>query len=106
VVAAAGAANAATAPQATDLGAVSSLAGASMGNTLDNGAQKAAGTAGQNGSRLVGTAIPASGRAVGAAGKAAAPAAQNAAGSVADGAGDVVGRTAADNQLPGLPFGG
>jgi hypothetical protein len=106
VVAAAGAASAATLPQATDLGKVSSLDGSSVGNTLDTGAQKATEMAGQTGSHVVGTAIPAAGKTVGALGKTAAPAAQRVAGDAAGNAGELLGQAAAGSQLPNLPLGG
>jgi hypothetical protein len=105
-VVAAGAANAASLPQATDLGGVTSLDGSSVGNSLDTGAQQATGMAGETGSHVVGTAIPAAGKTVGGAAKVAAPAAQRVAGDAAGSAGDMLGQTAAGNQLPGLPFGG
>ncbi|MBP0460749.1 ATP-binding protein [Streptomyces montanisoli] len=105
-VVAAGAANAASLPGATDLGAVSSLDGANVGNTLDRGAQQATDMAGQTGSHIVGTAVPAAGRTVGSAGKTVAPAAQKVAGDTAGTAGTMLGDTAKNNQLPSLPLGG
>lgn len=103
---AAGAANAASLPQATDLGAVSSLDGSNVGNTVDQGARAATSMAGTTGAHVVGTAIPTAGKTVGSTGKTVAPAAQKVAGDTAGSTGTVLGDTAKDNQLPGLPFGG
>ncbi|NEA09339.1 ATP-binding protein, partial [Streptomyces sp. SID10692] len=61
VVGAAGAASAAELPQTTDLGGLTSLDGASVGNTLDSTARQGTEAAGQTGGRLVGTALPAAG---------------------------------------------
>ncbi|NEB67191.1 ATP-binding protein, partial [Streptomyces fulvissimus] len=65
VVGAAGAAGAAELPQAPDLGGLTALDGASLGNTLDSTAQQGTKAAGDTGGRLVGTALPAAGRTAG-----------------------------------------
>jgi hypothetical protein len=71
VVGAAGSANAAALPQLTNLGPVSALDGAAVGDTLDNGAQQATSLAGEVGSETVKTAVPAAGKTLGKAGKSA-----------------------------------
>ncbi|MFF7158315.1 ATP-binding protein [Streptomyces sp. NPDC008139] len=89
----AGAAQAAALPP-TDLGGLSNLDGANVGNTLDSASQQATGVAGQAGTQTMRTTLPATGRIVGTASKTAAPAAQKAAGDAADSAGRIVGQTA------------
>ncbi|MEU3206991.1 hypothetical protein ABZ702_24600, partial [Streptomyces cyaneofuscatus] len=62
VVGAAGAASAAELPQTPDLGGLTALDGAGLGNTVDSAAQQGTQAAGDTGGRLVGTALPAAGR--------------------------------------------
>jgi hypothetical protein len=89
----AGAAQAAALPP-TDLGGLTNLDGASVGNTVDGASQQATGLAGQTGSQAMKSTLPATGRIVGTASKTAAPAAQKTAGDAADAAGRIVGQTA------------
>ncbi|MFI1185276.1 ATP-binding protein [Streptomyces californicus] len=94
VVGAAGAASAAELPQTTDLGGLTSLDGASVGNTLDSTARQGTEAAGQTGGRLVGTALPAAGETLGSSAKVAVPAVQETAGRTAGSAGEAVGGVA------------
>ncbi|MFF5564505.1 ATP-binding protein [Streptomyces sp. NPDC012623] len=93
VIGAAGSASAAELPQ-TDLGSVSSLDGAAVGNTLDSGAQQATKTVGDAGGKAVQQGVPAAGKAVGKAAKTATPVVQKTAGDTAGGAGTLLGQTA------------
>ncbi|MGC5346107.1 ATP-binding protein [Streptomyces sp. AM 4-1-1] len=102
VLGAAGAAGAAELPQAPDLGAVTALDGAGLGNTIDGASTQSTQAVGETGGRLVGTAVPAAGKTVGKAGAKVAPAAQKTVGQAAGGAGELVGGAAKG----GLPIGG
>ncbi|MBT2530408.1 ATP-binding protein [Streptomyces flavidovirens] len=111
VVGAAGSASAAELPAAPNLGGLTALDGAGLGDTVDSTAQKSSKTAGDTGSQAVKKALPAAGKTVGKAGKTATPAAQKAAGDVAGSAGEVLGDTTktAGGGLPAadaLPTGG
>ncbi|NED07044.1 ATP-binding protein, partial [Streptomyces sp. SID6648] len=88
VVGAAGAASAADLPAAPELGGLTALDGANVGNTLDSAAQQGTQAAGETGGRLVGTALPAAGETVGKSAKVAVPAAQETAGQAAGNAGE------------------
>ncbi|MEV0776193.1 ATP-binding protein [Streptomyces sp. NPDC050433] len=103
VVGAAGSANAAALPQATDLGSVSQLDGAALGDTLDSGARQATGLAGEVGAETVATSVPAAGETLGDVAKAATPVAQRAAGEAAGGAGQTLGDAATSVTENGLP---
>ncbi|MET9530660.1 MULTISPECIES: ATP-binding protein [unclassified Streptomyces] len=115
VVGAAGVASAAELPQTPNLGGVTALDGAGLGNSVDSAARTTTGMAGDAGSKAVKKAVPAAGKTVGAVGKTAAPAAQKAAGDTAGSAGTLVGGTAqgvggglpSAGKLPvnGLPLG-
>ncbi|MEE1741677.1 ATP-binding protein [Streptomyces sp. BE147] len=104
VVGAAGAAGAAELPPAPDLGGLTALDGAGLGNTLDSASQQGTKAAGETGGRLVGTTLPAAGETVGKAGAVAAPAAQETAGRTAGTAGELLGNTA--GALPTDALGG
>ncbi|MFJ4919642.1 ATP-binding protein [Streptomyces sp. NPDC088725] len=108
VVGAAGSAGAATLPQTADLGALTALDGAHVGDTIDSGAQQATKAAGGVGGKVVGTAIPAAGKTVGQTAKTVTPAAQKMAGDTAGSAGEVLGQTAtsAAGAAPASPLGG
>lgn len=103
VVGAAGSANAAELPATPDLGGVTALDGANLGNTVDGATQNATGMAGDTGSKAVKKAVPAAGKTVGKGAKTATPAAQKAAGDLAGSTGDVVGDTAGTATKGGLP---
>ncbi|MFD3919772.1 ATP-binding protein [Streptomyces sp. NPDC058595] len=103
VVGAAGSASAATLPQAADLGGVSRLDGAALGSTLDSGAQKATGVAGEAGSDAVASSVPAAGKTLGGVARKATPVAQRAAGEAAGGAGETLGDAATSVTENGLP---
>ncbi|MCX4674489.1 ATP-binding protein [Streptomyces sp. NBC_01433] len=103
VVGAAGAAGAAELPPAPDLGGLTSLDGAGLGDTVDSAAQQGTKTVGETGGRLVGTAIPAVGKTVGKAGAVAVPAAQKTVGETAGHTGELVGSTATAATAGGLP---
>jgi len=114
VVGAAGSASAVDLPATTNMGGLTALDGANVGNSVDGAARNASGLAGNAGSKAVKKAVPAAGKAVGKSAKTATPAAQKAAGGLAGSAGDVVGQTtgtATDGGLPtdtlgkGLPTG-
>ncbi|RVU19516.1 ATP-binding protein [Streptomyces antnestii] len=104
VVGAAGSASAVDLPAATpNLGGLTALDGAHLGNTVDGAARNVSGLAGEAGSKAVKKAVPTAGKAVGKSAKKATPAAQKAAGDVAGSAGDVVGQTAGTATGGGLP---
>ncbi|GGJ10034.1 ATP-binding protein [Streptomyces brasiliensis] len=95
-VGAAGSAGAAPSLPATpNLGGLTALDTASVGNTVDGAAQHVTGVAGTTGGQAVQKAVPAVGKAV----KKAAPTARQAAGS----AGDILGATAGSVTKGGLP---
>lgn len=114
VVGAAGSASAVELPATSNLGGLTALDGAHVGNTVDGAAQNATGLAGDTGGKAVKKVVPAAGKAVGKGAKTATPAAQKAAGGLAGGAGDVVGDAAGSatggglptSTLGGLPVGG
>ncbi|MFI6082655.1 ATP-binding protein [Streptomyces sp. NPDC051217] len=103
VVGAAGSANAAALPQTADLGSVSQLDGAALGDTLDNGARQATGLAGEAGSETIASSVPAAGKTLGGVAKSATPVAQRAAGEAAGGAGQTLGDAATSVTENGLP---
>ncbi|MFD4766546.1 ATP-binding protein [Streptomyces niveus] len=103
VVGAAGSASAAALPQTADLGGVSQLDGAALGNTLDNGARQATGIAGEVGAETVRTSVPAAGETLGGVARSATPVAQRAAGEAAGGAGQALGDAATSVTENGLP---
>lgn len=98
----AGAAHAA-APHQQDLGGLTNVDGAGLGNAVDGASQKATGLAAQTGTDAMKTTLPATGRIVGTTGRTAAPAAQRTAGQATDAAGRLVGATAesAGGAVPG-----
>ncbi|GAA1929043.1 ATP-binding protein [Streptomyces durmitorensis] len=103
VVGAAGSANAAELPATPDLGGVTALDGAGLGNTVDGAAQNATGLAGETGSKAVKKGVPTAGKVVGSGAKTTTPVAQKAAGDLAGNAGDVVGDAAGTATKDGLP---
>ncbi|MEV0318772.1 ATP-binding protein [Streptomyces sp. NPDC050658] len=103
VVGAAGSASAAELPATPDLGGVTALDGAGLGNTVDGAAQNVTGLAGETGSKAVKKAVPAAGKTVGSGAKTTTPAAQKAAGGVAGSAGEVLGETAGTATEGALP---
>ncbi|MEV6837687.1 ATP-binding protein [Streptomyces sp. NPDC051133] len=104
-VGAAGSAGAATnLPAATpNLGGLTALDGAHVGNTVDGAAQNVTSLAGNAGGKAVNQAVPAAGKTGGAAVKKTAPMAQKAAGDAAGAAGGVLGDTASTATKGGLP---
>ncbi|WP_328553620.1 MULTISPECIES: ATP-binding protein [unclassified Streptomyces] len=105
VVGAAGSACAADLPVATNLGGLTALDGANVGNTVDGATQNVTGIADRSGGHTVKKSVPATGRTGGKAAKKATPAAQKAAGDVAGQAGGLVGATAQSAAGGGLPTG-
>ncbi|MGW0735083.1 ATP-binding protein [Streptomyces sp. NPDC002851] len=110
VVGAAGSASAVNVPATPDLGGLSQLDGAGLGNTVDQAAQGLSGQATDTGSQATDTgskavkkAVPAAGKAVDKAGKRATPAAQKATGTATKAAGDTAGSTKGGLQTEGLP---
>lgn len=107
MVGAAGSANAAAALPATpDLGGLTALDGASVGNTVDGATQNVTGTAGKSGGDTVKKAVPAAGKAGGKVAKTVTPAAQKVAGDTAGQAGGLLGDTAKTATGGGLPTDG
>ncbi|AZS85242.1 ATP-binding protein [Streptomyces griseoviridis] len=90
-------------PATPNLGGLTALDGASVGNTVDGVSQKATGVAADTGSKAVKQAVPAAGKTGGAVAKQATPAAQKAAGSAAGSAGEILGDTAKTATKGGLP---
>ncbi|MER6348515.1 ATP-binding protein [Streptomyces sp. NPDC001595] len=90
-------------PAAQNLGGLTALDGANVGNTVDGAAQNVTGLAGATGGKAVEQSVPAAGKTTGKAVKKATPAAQKAAGDVAGSAGDIVGDTAKTATKGGLP---
>ncbi|MEU6761146.1 ATP-binding protein [Streptomyces sp. NPDC046853] len=103
VVGAAGSASAAELPASPDLGGVSSLDTAGLGNTVDGASRSATGLAGETGSKAVKKGVPAAGKVVGTGAKTTTPVAQKAAGDLAGNAGDAVGETTDTATKGGLP---
>ncbi|GGW32465.1 ATP-binding protein [Streptomyces lucensis JCM 4490] len=103
-VGAAGSAGAANLPASTpNVGGLTALDGAHVGNTVDGAAQSTTSLAGDAGSRVVDQAVPAAGKAGGGAVKKATPAAQKAARDTAGTAGGVLADTASGASRGGLP---
>ncbi|MEV7087235.1 ATP-binding protein [Streptomyces sp. NPDC093085] len=94
VIGAAGSASAAELPQSTDLGAVTALDGATVGDTVGKGAQTATQAVGATGGQVVGKGVPAAGETVGKTVGTATPAVQKTAGETAGSAGTLLGETA------------
>ncbi|MGW6157958.1 ATP-binding protein [Streptomyces sp. NPDC055144] len=103
VVGAAGSASAVDLPATPNVGGLTALDGANVGNTVDGAAKNVSGLAGDTGSKAVKKAVPTVGKALGRSARTATPAAQKAAGDVAGSAGDVVGQTAGAATDGGLP---
>ncbi|MFJ2605956.1 ATP-binding protein [Streptomyces sp. NPDC091279] len=100
----AGSASAATELPATpNLGGLTALDAAGVGNTVDGAAQKTTGLAGEAGGQAVKTAVPAAGKTGGKVAKQTTPAAQKAAGDAAGSAGSILGDTAQTATKGGLP---
>jgi hypothetical protein len=89
----AGAAHAAALPQ-PDLGGLSNLDGANLGNTVSGAAHQSTVLAEQSGTQAMKTALPAADRVVGTSAQTALPTAQQTAGNAGDSAGRIVGATA------------
>jgi hypothetical protein len=104
-VGAAGSASAAPSalPATPDLGGVTALDGAGVGNTVDGTAQNVTGIAGEAGGKAVNQTVPAAGKTGGKAVKKTMPVAQKTAGEAAGSAGDVLGDTAKSATKGGLP---
>ncbi|MFB8125753.1 ATP-binding protein [Streptomyces bacillaris] len=102
VVGAAGAASAAELPRTPDLGGLTALDGAGLGNTVDSAARQGTQAASETGGRLVGTALPAAGATVGKTARVAAPAVQETVGQTAGSAGEALGGVT-DAAAGGLP---
>ncbi|MFF3936525.1 ATP-binding protein [Streptomyces phaeofaciens] len=104
-VGAAGSASAApsTLPATPNLGGLTALDGANVGNTLDGAARQATGLAGETGGKAVQQTVPTAGKTGGKAVKKATPAAQKAAGEAAGSAGNLLGDTAKTATKGGLP---
>lgn len=105
MVGAAGSASAVDLPATPNVGGLTALDGANVGNTVDGAAKNVSGIAGDTGSKAVKKAVPTVGKAVGRSARTATPAAQKAAGDVAGSAGDVVGQTTGAATDGGLPTG-
>ena len=101
VVGAAGAAGAVEPSSAPDVGGLTNLDGAHLGNTVDKTAQSATDTAAQAGGNASERALPTAGKAAGSAAKTGLPAAQHLVGHTAGDAGHLVGDTT--SQGGGLP---
>ncbi|HEX5568079.1 MAG TPA: ATP-binding protein [Streptomyces sp.] len=104
-VGAAGSANAAEfLPSTKDLGGLSDLDGANLGNTVDETSRSTTDGVGKAGGSTVRKAVPTAGRTVGSAGKTAAPAAQRTAGKAVGTANTLAGKaaksTAGKKKLP------
>ncbi|MCI0385234.1 ATP-binding protein [Streptomyces sp. CNQ085] len=94
-VGAAGSANAAELlPPAKNLGGVSNLDGANLGDTIDDTSRRASTQVAETGSEAVKKTVPTAGRTVGAAGKAAVPAVRKTADDTVGTAGSLLGETA------------
>ncbi len=103
-VGAAGSASAAPELPATpNLGGLTALDGANVGNTVDAAAQNVTETAGDTGGKAVKKTVPAAGKTGGSLVKKTTPVAQKTAGDAAGSAGDVVGDTAKTATESGLP---
>jgi hypothetical protein len=103
-VGAAGSASAATELPATpNLGGLTALDGAHVGNTVDAATQNVTKVAGSAGGKTVEKALPAAGQTSGQAVKKATPAAQQTAGQAAGSAGGILGDTAKTATKGGLP---
>ena len=102
-VGAAGSASAAPELPATpNVGGVTALDGASVGNTVDGAAQNVTGLAGDAGSKAVKKAVPTAGKTGGKVAKKAGPTAQRAAGEAAGTVGTLVGATTKSASKGGL----
>ncbi|MFC9925590.1 ATP-binding protein [Streptomyces sp. NPDC127190] len=104
-VGAAGSANAAAnLPAATpNLGGLTAVDGAHVGNTVDGATQNVTSLAGHAGGKAVEQTVPAAGKTGGSAVKKTTPVAQKAAGDAAGAAGGVLGDTASTATKGGLP---
>ena len=103
-VGAAGSASAATELPATpNLGGLTALDGAHVGDTVDAATQNVTKAAGSTGGKAVEKALPAAGQTSGQAVKKATPAAQQTAGQAAGSAGGILGDTAKTATKGGLP---
>ncbi|GAQ55910.1 hypothetical protein [Streptomyces acidiscabies] len=99
----AGSASAAPAAPVPGLGGLTSLDTASVSNTLDAATEGATSTAGENGAKVAGQAVPVVGKSGGQAVKKVTPPASKAAGATAGASGELVGETAKSTTKGGLP---
>lgn len=90
-------------PAAPNLGGLTALDAAGVGNTVDGATQHVTGLAGETGGKAVKQAVPAAGKSGGKAVKKAAPVAQKTAGEAAGSAGGLLGDTASTATKGGLP---
>lgn len=103
VIGSAGAASAVSLPSTTDLGGLSTVDAASLGDAVDGAAQTTTKLAGEAGAEVVSEAVPAGGQAAGEITKKAAPTVQDTAGTVTESAGSLVGTTMAATAETGVP---
>ncbi|MYR62107.1 ATP-binding protein, partial [Streptomyces sp. SID625] len=90
-------------PATPNLGGLTALDAASVGNTVDGAAQHVTGVAGDTGGKVVKQAVPAAGKTGGGLVKKTTPVAQKAAGDAAGTAGGLLGDTAKTATQGGLP---
>lgn len=93
-VGATGSANAAELLPTKDLGGLSNLDGANLGDAIDDTSRDISNQAGKTGGKAVRNIVPAAGETVGSTGKSVLPAAQKTAGSATGATGSLVGDTA------------
>lgn len=104
VVGAAGAAGAAELPQAPQLGGLTTVEGAGLGQAVD-AAKPATDTAGKAGGKVVGTTLPVAAKTLGETGAKAAPAAKGVSKTTKGGASDTLGDATGAVTKGGLPTG-
>lgn len=104
VVASAGSASALSLPPTTDLGSLSNLDTASLGDTTDSALQNTSAVAGELGGEAVKAAVPAAGKAAGSLSRSATePSIMETAGAATGAVSTVVGETASQLNGKGLP---
>jgi hypothetical protein len=103
VIGSAGAANAVSLPPSTDLGGLSNLDTASVGDTVEDLAEGANSLAGDTGGEAVQELVPAAGTVVGTLTKAATPTVLGATGTLMEGSSSTVGQTMSAIGQTGVP---
>lgn len=103
VVGAAGAAGAAELSQAPELGGLTTVEGAGLGQAVEGAAQPATDTVGKAGGKVVGTTLPVASKALGETGAKAAPAAKGVSKTAKGGASDTLGDATGAVTKGGLP---